>query len=61
MTSINKMLISRRYLMLDDSGMLGGRKDQAWANAYLFANFGIMVDRPDLLTMKMGLRKTQRI
>lgn len=53
MTSINKMLISRRYLMLDDSGMLGGRKDQAWANAYLFANFGIMVDRPDLLTMKM--------
>ena len=53
MTSINKMLISRRYLMLDDSGMLGGRKDQAWANAYLFANFGILVDRPDLLTMKM--------
>ena len=53
MTSINKMLISRRYLMLDDSGMLGGRKDQAWANAYLFANFGILVDRPDLLTIKM--------
>lgn len=53
MTSIQKMLISRRYLMLDDSGMLGGRKDQAWANAYLFANFGIIVDRPDLLTMKM--------
>lgn len=53
MTSINKMLISRRYLMLDDCGMLGSRKDQAWATAYLFANFGILVDRPDLLTMKM--------
>ena len=53
MTSIKKMLISRRYLMLDDSGMLGGRQDQAWATAYLFANFGILVDRPDLLTMKM--------
>ena len=53
MTSINKMLISRRYLMLDDSGMLDRKQNQAWANAYLFANFGIMVDRPDLLTMKM--------
>ena len=53
MTSINKILISRRYLMLDDSGMLDRKQDQAWANAYLFANFGIAVDRPDLLTMKM--------
>ena len=53
MTSINKMLISRRYLMLDDSGMLDRKQNQAWVNAYLFANFGIMVDRPDLLTMKM--------
>lgn len=53
MTSINKILISRRYLMIDDSGMLNRKQDQAWANAYLFANFGIIVDRPDLLTMKM--------
>lgn len=53
MTSIEKILISRRYLMIDDSGMLDRKQNQAWMNAYLFANFGILVDRPDLLTMKM--------
>ena len=53
MTSIEKILISRRYLMVDDSGMLDRKRNQAWMNAYLFANFGILVDRPDLLTMKM--------
>ena len=53
MTSIEKILISRRYLMVDDSGMLDRKQNQAWMNAYLFANFGILVDRPDLLTTKM--------
>jgi hypothetical protein len=52
MTSIEKILISRRYLVVDDS-LVVDRKTQAWLNSYLFANFGIIVDRPDLLTTKM--------
>jgi hypothetical protein len=52
MTSIEKILISRRYLVVDDSFVVD-RKTQAWLNSYLFANFGIVVDRPEMLTSKM--------
>ncbi len=52
MTSIEKILISRRYLVIDDSFIVD-RKTQAWLNSYLFANFGIVVDRPEMLTSKM--------
>lgn len=52
MTSLEKILISRRYLVVDDS-LTVDRKTQAWLNSYLFANFGIVVDRPEMLTSKM--------
>lgn len=52
MTSIKKILISRRYLIEDPMNMTS-KQECAWLNSYLFANFGIIVDQPTKLTLRM--------
>lgn len=54
--TINKILISRRYLVeetLLEASNTNGATERAYLNAYLFANFGIIVDKPMLLTKNM--------
>lgn len=48
-TSINKILAARHYLVSD------GNQDvnQAYYNAFLLSNYGIIVDRPNLVTGEM--------
>lgn len=54
MTTIQKILISRRMLIADTIPAEGAfRLEGAYLNAFLLANFGIVVDRPELLTKDM--------
>lgn len=50
MTSFDKMLVMRRYLVSRDSAP---STNSSYLNAYLLANFGIAVDKPQLLTSDM--------
>lgn len=54
MTTIQKILISRRMLITDTIPTeVAFRLEGAYLNAFLLANFGIVVDRPELLTKDM--------
>ena len=54
MTIFNKMLISRRMLVADTIPTKAAFKlEGAYLNAFLLANFGIVVDKPELLTKGM--------
>ena len=54
MTSIQNILISRRMLIADNYHIGGTTKiEQAYLNAFLLSNFGIVVDKPELLTKGM--------
>lgn len=53
MLNINQILISRRYLLVDTTQEEAvDRVSRAYYSAYLFANFGILVDKPELLSAK---------
>jgi hypothetical protein len=54
MTIFNKMLISRRMLVADTIPTKASFKlEGAYLNAFLLSNFGIVVDKPELLTKEM--------
>ena len=54
MTNIQKILISRRMLVSDVIPTTSLYKHEgAYLNAFLLANFGIVVDKPELLTKQM--------
>lgn len=54
MNTFNKMLISRRMLVADSISTRPAFKlEGAYLNAFLLANFGIVVDKPELLTKEM--------
>ena len=54
MTTIQNILIARRMLVADNYSIDGITKlEQAYLNAFLLSNFGIVVDRPELLTKGM--------
>ncbi len=54
MTTIQKILISRRMLVADTIPTKSAfRLEGAYLNAFLLANFGIVVDKPELLTKGM--------
>ena len=54
MTTIQKILISRRMLVADTIPTKAAFKQEgAYLNAFLLANFGIVVDKPELLTKDM--------
>ena len=54
MTTIQKILISRRMLVADTIPTKSAfRLEGAYLNAFLLANFGIVVDKPELLTKEM--------
>lgn len=54
MTNIQKILISRRMLVSDVIPATSLYKHEgAYLNAFLLANFGIVVDKPELLTKQM--------
>jgi hypothetical protein len=54
MNTFNKMLISRRMLVADTIPTKSAfRLEGAYLNAFLLANFGIVVDKPELLTKEM--------
>ena len=54
MTTIQKILISRRMLVADAIPTKSAfRLEGAYLNAFLLANFGIVVDKPELLTKEM--------
>ena len=54
MTTIQKILISRRMLVSDVIPTTSLYKHEgAYLNAFLLANFGIVVDKPELLTKQM--------
>ena len=54
MTNIQKILISRRMLVADTIPTKSAlRLESAYLNAFLLANFGIVVDKPELLTKEM--------
>jgi hypothetical protein len=54
MTTIQKILISRRMLSAENYHIGGTTKiEQAYLNAFLLSNFGIVVDKPELLTKGM--------
>ena len=54
MTNIQKILISRRMLVADTIPTKAAfRLEGAYLNAFLLANFGIVVDKPELLTKEM--------
>ena len=54
MTSIQNILISRRMLVADNYNIGGTTKlEQVYLNAFLLSNFGIVVDKPELLTKGM--------
>lgn len=48
--SVNSILIKRHYLVNTDNSMYSS---SAYLNAFLLANFGILVDKPELLTREM--------
>jgi hypothetical protein len=48
-SSIKSILISRHYLVTDEPASV----NYAYLNAYLMSNFGIIVDKPNLLTKDM--------
>jgi hypothetical protein len=48
--TLKQMLISRHYLITNDTTTI---KDYQYLNAYLLANFGIEVDKPELLNRDM--------
>ena len=54
MTTIQKILISRRMLIADTIPTKSVfRHEGAYLNAFLLSNFGIVVDKPELLTKEM--------
>lgn len=54
MTTIQKILISRRMLVADTIPTKSAFKlEGAYLNAFLLSNFGIVVDKPELLTKEM--------
>ena len=54
MTTIQKILISRRMLVADIIPTKSAfRLEGAYLNAFLLSNFGIVVDKPELLTKEM--------
>ena len=54
MTTIQKILISRRMLVADTIPTKSVFKHEgAYLNAFLLSNFGIVVDKPELLTKEM--------
>ena len=54
MTTIQKILISRRMLVADTIPTKPAfRLEGAYLNAFLLSNFGIVVDKPELLTKEM--------
>jgi hypothetical protein len=54
MTTIQKILISRRMLVADTIPTKSAfRHEGAYLNAFLLSNFGIVVDKPELLTKEM--------
>ena len=55
MTTIQKILISRRMLRADDYAAANPnfKLEGAYLNTFLFSNFGIVVDKPELLTKEM--------
>ena len=54
MTTIQKILISRRMLVADTIPTKSAfRLEGAYLNAFLLSNFGIVVDKPELLTKEM--------
>lgn len=54
MTNIQKILISRRMLVADTVHTKAAfRLEGAYLNAFLLSNFGIVVDKPELLTKEM--------
>ena len=54
MTNIQKILISRRMLVAEVIPTKSVFKHEgAYLNAFLLANFGIVVDKPELLTKEM--------
>ncbi len=55
MTTIQKILISRRMLRAGDyaAATSNFKLEGAYLNAFLLSNFGIVVDKPELLTKEM--------
>ena len=53
MTTMNKILISRRMLCTDAYVENTTKLESMYLNAFLLANFGIVVDKPELLTKDM--------
>ena len=54
MTTMQKILISRRMLVADTIPTKAAFKlEGAYLNAFLLSNFGIVVDKPELLTKEM--------
>ena len=53
MTSISKILISRRMLQVESYKDDTSKMEVAYLNAFLFSNFGIVVDHPEMLTKSM--------
>ena len=54
MTTIQKILISRRMLVAEVIPTKSVFKHEgAYLNAFLLSNFGIVVDKPELLTKEM--------
>jgi hypothetical protein len=55
MTTIQKILISRRMLRVGDytAANPNFKLEGAYLNAFLLSNFGIVVDKPELLTKEM--------
>ena len=56
MTNVKKILISRRMLTVSDyikELNVTSKVERAYLNTFLFSNFGIVVDKPNLLTREM--------
>ena len=53
MTSIQNILISRRMLVAGKYPANTSKIENAYLNAFLLSNFGIVVDKPELLTKEM--------
>jgi hypothetical protein len=56
MTNIKNILISRRMLLSEGTPVLQDPKrklENAYLNSFLFSNFGIIVNKPELLTKEM--------
>jgi len=53
MTNIKNILISRRMLLADGFSVSNSKIENAYLNAFLLSNFGIVVNKPELLTKEM--------